>query len=872
MGRFKRQQPAPSLPFDECWGKTDSNGEPGISVLTHCRIVGWIASSLLQYLPDKIVWQLGDNPALTAALHDVGKISPGYQLKYFRQSLAEKNHPLASFYSSFEDNHAAVSEVTLSAEYGDGKKIPPIAQVAGVHHGVREKKNQVTDEYLMEAAEWRAERRNLIRCLEDEFGRLSRQPENGLPTMLLAGLVCVADWIGSDESIFDSSLEQQKLTGEQLKIQAEDAVFRCGWRKIQVRPEVSFEETFGFQPYEMQENVISHVKLPGVYVIEAPTGMGKTEAALYAAYTLMREGKASGFYFGLPTRLTSDRIHLRVNEFLQKICHDPRNARLAHGNAWLSHFAFIHGPTDRRNDDSGEAWFNPLKRALLYPFSVGTVDQALLGVLNVRHFFLRLFGLAGKVVILDEVHSYDVFTGTHLDKLMELLKKLECTVVILSATLTASRRAELTGNKNISLSEEYPLLTTADGSAYSASPPPSKNVQVKLRPWSGMEIAESVYEGASHGANVLCVANTVARAQEWYRTIKAEMEEGAFDVGLLHSKFLGVHREEKEKLWMERLGKDGNRTNGSVLIATQVVEQSVDIDADFLITELAPTDMLIQRLGRLWRHDRVSRPIGQPSVIIIAGDLPADASPDELCESLGIPNTRVYSPYILCRSYTVWKNHDGQSISLPGQVRELLYNTYENSFEEPPAWDQLRQVQEKEEKKLRSIAEVVQAGGTGIPVGRDNEQAATRYNDRPMQDVVVVADVDDRGTEADVTLLNGEKLVLSAFQRNIYAAASLRNNMLSLPVYQLPQVPPTPNWLKKNLDARTILLTRREDGSLYLGEENTDLSYDYDKGLLRVTPLLGSYGLHSSNPTDTFKPYSDYDSEPEGDFYESGDW
>ncbi len=872
MGRFKHHQPAPCLSFDKCWGKTDSRGYPGVSVVTHCRTVGWVAAALLQHLPDKLVCRLGDNPVLAAALHDVGKISPGFQLKYFRQNLAQKNHPLAAFYSTFDENHAGVSEVTLSAVYGDGKRVPQVAQVAGVHHGVREEKNQITDDYITEAPEWREERRKFIRCMVDEFGELGAQPGEGMPTMLLAGLVCVADWIASDEALFDSSQERQELEGSYLKIRAQEAVSLCGWRKARMRSDVSFEEAFGFPPNQMQAKFVSHIKSPGVYVLEAPTGMGKTEAALFAAYELMKEGEVSGFYFGLPTRLTSDRIHIRVNEFLQKICIDERNARLAHGNAWLSRFSLDNGPADEQSDDNVEAWFNPLKRALLYPLSVGTVDQALLGVLNVRHFFLRLFGLAGKAVILDEVHSYDVFTGSHLDTLVEVLKELDCAVIILSATLTAGRRADLAKEISMSSSEEYPLLTTPDGAAYSSPPPADKNIRIKLRQWSGPEVAEAACENALRGANVLCVANTVAQAQQWYRTIKAEMGEGAFEIGLLHSKFLGVHREGKEEHWMCRLGKTGVRTKGSVLVATQVVEQSVDIDADLLITELAPTDMLIQRLGRLWRHEREHRPLEEPAVIIITGHLSDNADADQLCESLGVPNTRVYSPYILCRSYAVWKNYDGRTLSLPAQVRELLHDTYEAGFAEPPAWEQLRQAQEKTENRLRRMAAAFQAGVDGMPVGRDDEKALTRYNDRPMQDAVIVRDVDDRGSEATVWLLSGEKLELSAFQRNIHAAASLRSNMLSLPAYLLPHTASPPAWLRKNLDARTMILTRQDDGTLYSGEENIGLSYDSEKGLQRISSLSVSLRLHKGQDIDIFKPYSDYDVELEGEFNELSDW
>ena len=838
-----------------------------MSVLEHCRAVGYVAKVLLRYLPESTVKKLGSNPSLSAALHDVGKVSPGYQLKYFRNTLADMSHPLASMYSAFDDNHAGVSELTLSSVYGDGQRVPPVAQAAGVHHGVREEKFQLTDrEYLAESAEWPRERRKLIEALESEFGELGDQPEEGLATMLLAGLTCVADWIASDEDLFGKSVCKQNAD---MIFMAEEAVHLCGWGQTNLRHDLSFRKVFGFSPLTMQENVIEQVTTPGVYVLEAPTGMGKTEAALYSAYQLMETGQACGFYFGLPTRLTSDRIHLRVDQFLQNICKDERSARLAHGKAWLSRFSMANGPAGSSRDVAAEAWFNPMKRALLYPFAVGTVDQALLGVLNVRHFFLRLFGLAGKVVILDEVHTYDMFTGTHLDDLVKLLRQLDCTVIILSATLTAQRRKELVKSDEVAHKQDYPLLTTDAGKSSSSSPPLSKQIGVEIRPWKDHEVAEAAVKAASQGINVLCIANTVAQAQSWYCTIKSEMPENAFPAGLLHSKFIDSHRSEKENYWMQCLGKNGERPEGSVLVATQVVEQSVDIDADFLITELAPTDMLIQRLGRLWRHPRTVRPVDNPSVVIIGGEPPQEGTADEVREALGIANTRVYYPYILCRSYDVWKEYDNCAVSLPDQVRSLLDKTYRELEEEPAAWIKLRQEQEDKDDKLQRCAKAVHAGAVGIPVGQDNEQAATRYNDRPMRDVLIVAGYDDCGAEGTVTLLSGSKVVLSAFQRDIHSAAELHQNMVSLPSYMLPKDSP-PSWLSKNLNDQIVLLQCRDDGKLLAGQDDIGLAYDQDKGITRLTPNISASSFQTTELDDIFETYSDYDKE--GDQYEFGDW
>ncbi len=169
-------------------------------------------------------------------------------------------------------------------------------------------------------------------------------------------------------------------------------------------------------------------------------GLGKTEAALYAAYQLLSNGQASGIYFALPTQLTSNKIYDRFNLFLEQILADNCEHRslLLHANAWL-----LDTEMGEEGRPGGALVLISSKRGLLAPFAVGTIDQALMAAMNVKHGFVRAFGLAGKVVILDEVHTYDAYTGTIIDALIQLLTQLDCTVIVLSATLNQERRKEL---------------------------------------------------------------------------------------------------------------------------------------------------------------------------------------------------------------------------------------------------------------------------------------------------------------------------------------------------------------------------------------------------------------------------------------------
>ena len=206
-------------------------------------------------------------------------------------------------------------------------------------------------------------------------------------------------------------------------------------------------------------------------------GMGKTEAALYAAYRMLEQGKAGGIYFALPTQLTSNKIHDRVNAFLSRILlqDSPQAPLLLHGKAWLKTFS-----EQEMGEDAapGKPWFQSGKRGLLAPFAVGTIDQALMAVIRVRHSAVRAFWLAGKVVIIDEIHSYDTYTGTIVDKLVTLLRDLHCTVIILSATLTQSRRAAFLGAHQ-PVRTDYPLITAVD----SQSDRPGPRRKRKRRKW-----------------------------------------------------------------------------------------------------------------------------------------------------------------------------------------------------------------------------------------------------------------------------------------------------------------------------------------------------------------------------------------------------
>ena len=482
-------------------------------------------------------------------------------------------------------------------------------------------------------------------------------------------------------------------------------------------------------------------------------GLGKTEAALYAAYQLMEKGAATGIYFALPTQLTSDKIHERVNQFLQCILEEDsshKHSFLVHGNAWLKQFDM------GEEGNPGGAWFAQGKRSILAPFAVGTIDQALMSVMNVKHGFVRTFGLAGKVVILDEVHSYDSYTGALLDALVKALRQLHCTVIILSATLTQERRGKLLGFTPASM--QYPLITAQPNQAELAELAvvtiPDVTVKIQHHQKDRPALAEALLRAES-GQQVLWIENTVKEAQDIYRELAARSKEQDTDCGLLHSRFTKNHRAENEGSWVTFFGKSGKsirNRRGRILVGTQVLEQSLDIDADFLVTRIAPTDMLLQRLGRLWRHLDTIRPAGASrEAWILSPELKFGVKDPE--GAFG-SSAKVYAPYILCRTLAVWNNVS--KVALPSQIRTLIEDTYAKKIETGDMLKHLTQVKDVRARLEQMALHGLSKGGNTL----SEESAKTRYSEQESTDVLLIKayQPDAKSHGVWVTLLSDERL------------------------------------------------------------------------------------------------------------------
>ena len=475
----------------------------------------------------------------------------------------------------------------------------------------------------------------------------------------------------------------------------------------------SFEQVFDFAPRPLQQAVVdalAEVNDPVILLIEAPMGEGKTEAAFFAHLELQRRFRHRGLYVALPTKATGNAMFKRTLKFLRHQGIERKlDLQLLHGATLLNNtfqnlrLSGIHDPTTGGEIRAGE-WFTNKKRALLSEYGVGTVDQALLPILPVRHNFVRMWGLANRVVVFDEIHAYDAYTGTLLVHLLRWLIALGSSVVLLSATLPPSIRRKLTDAIGAHLPEQekdYPRLSIfspderVDQIHFEADAARRRILRLLGISSDLAGIRSVLEEYLSGGGMGLALVNTVQRAQDLYllfpegepleregQRVGKRLNDGT-EVFLFHARFPGNRRQKREDHALEIFGEHGSREGRKILIATQVAEQSLDLDFDLIVTDLAPIDLVLQRAGRLWRHTRASRPVSEP-ILLVAG-LVGDEPP-----SFGKPLWwgSVYREDLLLRTWSLLRER--QSLTLPNQIDTLVQAVYEEQVTLPEfLWERL---------------------------------------------------------------------------------------------------------------------------------------------------------------------------------------
>jgi CRISPR-associated endonuclease/helicase Cas3 len=471
------------------------------------------------------------------------------------------------------------------------------------------------------------------------------------------GLLQLADWLGSDDAA-DAFPFSESGDGPRLSFARERAralIDQIGFSSQPLRAalpkSLDFSSISAFAPSAIQ---LAAADAPGpVVVLEAETGAGKTEAALWRFAHLFAEGKVDGLYFALPTRVAASQIHNRVQQAAKRLfgASAPEVLRALPGDVRMDDVTVRPLPSFgmQWNDDPDEAtkrsrWAaEQPKRFLAATIAVGTVDQALLGAVCVKHAQMRSFCLSRSLLVVDEVHASDAYMETLLIALLEQHRRAGGEALLLSATLGAVARTRLLlgarkAKKAVpspaeAASLSYPALAWSENGGVRVEGKASRGrvKTAKIEPAQIIAepraIAERALAAAESGARVLVVRNTVRDAVATARALE-EIAPGhpslfRLDgvVTLHHGRFARTDRWRLDVEVERRLGKDAE-ARPLVLIGTQTLEQSLDIDADFLITDLAPMDVLLQRIGRLHRHDRGDRPgsYQDPRTLVLAPD------------------------------------------------------------------------------------------------------------------------------------------------------------------------------------------------------------------------------------------------------------
>lgn len=812
-GTLKKNIVRTQVPFEECLAKTWNNGciLRGRTVEEHCNIAGNIAKILVFRFNRLILNFLPNQAFIPALLHDIGKICPTFQAKLWiaiigRENVKKEKPELANVNPEVETAWHGHAAVTASALKGMGAP-ESLVQITGSHHG-RPSEVRPSAYPGFGGDAWQEERRKLVRLLMD--GKKWPDFASSYQERIVEGLTVVADWIASGPFFDDPSKDWHPLIEESVKC--------AGFFWPEVKSGLSFKEIFGFEPRPVQKALYDAVNGPGVYILEAPMGVGKTEAALYAAYRMIAEHKSYGLYFALPTRLTANKIYDRVNCFLSRISGNDGDVKISllHSTSWLRRY---ENPEFGREGAPGGNWFDQGKKGILAPYAVGTVDQALMSVMHVRFSALRTFGLAGKTVILDEVHSYDAYTGTLLDELVKQLINCRCTVIILSATLTGERREKILNSED--RENSYPLVSAAPVSGKKEFFPCSveKTYSVDIMHPTEQEAVEEALLRAERGEKILWIENTVVQSQKIYELLSARasaMEN--IQVGLLHSCFTQADRQKNESIWTDRYSHhtEMRGRQGAILIGTQVVEQSLDIDADFLITRFCPSDMLLQRIGRLWRHDDTPRPTqAKREAWILHPDIQSVVS--DPANAFGLSG-KVYEPYILYRTLLIWEKL--KNICLPTQIRDIIEDTYCRKDETDEKIRYTFYCMNKKIDQLRSLA--LRNSSDCFCVADDNVPQ-TRINTHKKCPVLLIKNFKDKN---NIVLADGTDVQLKCvgdssqhrWHRRSLIASHLVANIVNVSDFLAPDEIDH-SWIEKLTpwiyakDLRVALLG--EDGSLF---------------------------------------------------------
>jgi len=671
--------------------------------------------------------------ALLAALHDLGKISRSFQAlvpALWPEAVlgaCPRTPPsgLRHWHATAKLLAAPEVEAALAPVFGPGGLDGQVRAAVAGHHGL------APDEEVLNADSFASVRDPAIgpMCVEAAasacaelvalFDDLRDLPGIADPegfSFALNGLITLSDWVGSDPARF--AFEDPAMPAAQYwpiaQERAAEALAATGLPPARptavpslarLSPHVAMP-----RPMQTAASVLSIGRDPQIVVIEDGTGSGKTEAALLLAARMIASGLGEGLFVALPTMATANAMHGRLKAALGGVFDGPASLVLAHGKADLAGrlARLAEGVSAGGEGDEMRTWASAWvadnrKKAFLASAGAGTIDQAFLSILPKKHLTLRQYALAGRILIVDEAHTCDAYMGEELKVLVQMQARLGGSVIVLSATLSRSQRGDLlaafalgrglrsasAGALRDSLrSQAYPLLSrwcAGEGvseTAVDGAPGLARRVEVR-RIGDRAQTVTMALEAAARGAAVGIICNAVDPAIETWRALR-DAGQPADRCHLFHARFTMEDRMAIEARVQGWFGRDStpDRRAGRILVATQVIEQSLDLDFDVLISDLAPVDLLVQRAGRLWRHARSGRPEAVPTLHVLTPEPQGVARADWLDPVLG-PAAFVYRmPGVMWR--TARDLLAKGALETPDDLRTLIETAYAPEDEDLP--------------------------------------------------------------------------------------------------------------------------------------------------------------------------------------------
>ena len=887
------------LPLTLFWGKTPAVDEPinrYHPAIHHMIDVGCVAEALLCDGPPRLRTALirafagCDTDLLIewlpmlVATHDLGKISAAFQGQQKSKSTLCQRERLTAQGVVFKPTtikdlyHAEISAVWIDRNLAKAEDGTPlrfvwaIRDAMGGHHGqfaergvsAIEKRIRETEGIGPNGTAWDVRRKDAYDLLRQLFTPKDNLKDVDTPrrlraaSALLTGFIIWCDWMGSNSIDFVAAPE----------IPPEDYIHRSrgiARRALDTygmdirRPLATYtgySALFeGDKPRPLQEKIDSFpddmFTTPALIVIEAPTGEGKTEAALALARRFASGMGADETFFALPTMASGNQMFMRLESFYNRV--SGASVRLTHSQALVTEDDLRRAlQSDDSAGDVADAssaknalqWFTGPKKAVLAPFGVGTVDQVELAALNIRHYMLKLVGFANKVIVIDEVHAYDSYMNTILDHALEWLAALGCPVILLSATLPTMRHRALAEHYLKGLQSDlsadlpenpsYPLISMyrSGGQDHYASntfrEQQTFTMRLMISPEDIRAEAQHLIDLVSDGGAVARLCNRVDDAQALYENVLDLLPhlDGYTQHVLLHARFPLDDRKEREQKISGLVGKESSRTEHDriIIIGTQVLEQSLDFDVDVMITDFAPVDLLLQRAGRLHRHER-PRPARHQSAVLEVRVPPFISGM--------MPNFKrweaIYASYILQKTWdALFAGRDSCPVVLPDDYRPMIEQVYDGAeaMDDPKA---LR-YQQKDAEMRRTARQFLSPDVTST-------DAITEVNDRTF-------------AEEDSSSARGQIAKTRLGDRISLVPVYLRNGSLSLDIHGTQPLshdmpPPIQNkygMLQADILARAIPVSDPRIIAAYRDEHrNPTMRWGWKEIptlLLSVQPLL----------------------------------